>query len=82
MAKRYDVITPRENGDKTFWHRIGTAWPGEKFAFDITLDSLPIADSKGRVKLMISEAKPKDAPAAAKQELKRYSDDVDDAVPF
>ena len=48
MAKRYDICAPRKGkGDKTFWHRIGTAWEGEK-GIQLVFDSLPIPDADGR----------------------------------
>ena len=47
MAKRFDICTPRKGKDKTFWHRIGTAWEGDK-GIQLVFDSLPIPDAEGR----------------------------------
>lgn len=47
MAKRYDICTPRKGKDKTFWHRIGTAWEGDK-GIQLVFDSLPLPDAEGR----------------------------------
>lgn len=48
MAKRYDICAPRKGkDDKTFWHRIGTAWEGDK-GIQLVFDSLPIPDADGR----------------------------------
>lgn len=48
MARRYDICAPRKGkDDKTFWHRIGTAWEGDK-GIQLVFDSLPIPDADGR----------------------------------
>lgn len=47
MAKRYDICAPRKGKDKTFWHRIGTAWENDK-GIQLVFDSLPIPDPEGR----------------------------------
>ncbi len=31
-----------ENGKKTYWSRIGAAWPNRKGGFQIKLDTLPV----------------------------------------
>ena len=59
---RYDVISPRKRGDadKTYWHRIGAAFDREKGGLSVVLDSLPLPDSDGQVRLLIVEAKTRD----------------------
>ena len=58
---RYDVITPRPRKDgKTYWHKIGAGFPKDGGKINVTLDSLPISDSEGRVSLMLVEAKPRE----------------------
>lgn len=48
LAKRYDICAPRKGkDDKTFWHRVGTAWEGDK-GIQLVFDSLPIPDAEGR----------------------------------
>jgi len=59
MSKRFDICSPRPGkDDKTFWHRVGTAWEGEK-GISGTFDSLPIPDKSGKVSFFLFEAKPK-----------------------
>jgi hypothetical protein len=68
MSTRYDVISPRKRGDadKTYWHRVGTAFEREKGGLSVVLDSLPLPDAEGQVRLLIVEAKARDeAPAQA-----------------
>lgn len=54
MSKRYDICAPRKGKDKTFWHRIGTAWENEK-GTQLVFDSLPLPDDEGRVVAMLFE---------------------------
>lgn len=56
MAKRYDVLSPRprKNSDKPYWHRVGTAWEGER-GINIVFDSLPLPDAEGRVSVSLFE---------------------------
>lgn len=66
MSTRYDVISPRKRGDadKTYWHRVGTAFEREKGGLSVVLDSLPLPDAEGQVRLLIVEAKARDEGAA------------------
>ncbi len=61
MSTRYDICSPRprKDSDKPFWHRVGTAWKGEK-GINGTFDSLPIPDKDGKVSFFLFEAKAKD----------------------
>lgn len=80
MAKRYDVCSPRprKDSDKPFWHRVGTAWEGEK-GINITFDSLPLPDKEGRVSVALFE--PRDSkPQASAQRPQR--EDEDSEIPF
>jgi len=77
MSNRWDVLSPRAGKEgKTFWHRVGTAWQGDK-GISITFDSLPLPDAEGKVRVSLFEPRVKDA---AKGGGKRA--DLDDAVPF
>lgn len=57
---RMDVCTPRPRKDgKTFWLKIGSAWPKENGSFSVSLDALPIPDAEGRCSLMLFPEKDK-----------------------
>ena len=59
MSTRFDVCSPRPRKDgKTFWHRVGTAWQNDK-GINITFDSLPLPDEKGKVSVMLFEPREK-----------------------
>ena len=87
MAKRYDICAPRKGrDDKTFWHRIGTAWEGDK-GIQLVFDSLPIPDADGRCAANLFEPREKtggtDAPTGGQRSSRQAPvDDLDDAIPF
>jgi len=63
-SKRYDACTPREGRDKTYWHRVGTFFVGEKDGKErmtLYLDSYPTPDKDGRVVIMMFEPKPRES---------------------
>lgn len=65
MSKRYDVLSPRKRQDKTYWHKVGSAWEGAK-GINIVLDSLPLPDAEGRVSISLFEPREKsEAPASS-----------------
>jgi hypothetical protein len=78
MTKRFDVCAPRPGKEKTFWHRVGTAFENEK-GISIVFDSLPLPDKDGRVSVLLFEAKPKDGKP---REAKSPAADMDDEIPF
>ena len=50
MTDRFDLMSPRRKGDKTYWTRVGSMFPaktGDGWA--IKLDALPLPDEKGEV---------------------------------
>lgn len=83
--KRYDIMAPRKGRDKTFWHRIGTAWEGDK-GIQLVFDSLPLPDPEGRVVANLFE--PRDRDQQHRDSLNRGQqgggnhDDLDDRIPF
>ena len=84
MAKRYDICAPRKGSqDKTFWHRIGTAWEGDK-GIQLVFDSLPIPDAEGRCVANLFE--PRDNTQRKEQPRQQSGGNSwtgdDDQVPF
>ena len=85
MAKRYDICAPRKGkDDKTFWHRIGTAWEGDK-GIQLVFDSLPIPDADGRCAANLFE--PRESNGGGQRQPQQQQsggfDDLDsDSVPF
>lgn len=80
MAKRYDIITGRKNGDKTYWTKIGSAFERDNGGFSLVFDALPISDADG-CRAMMVEPKPRDGGRdPARQAPAR--DDMSDEIPF
>lgn len=80
MTKRFDVLAPRTKKDGgTFWHRVGTAFEGEK-GISIIFDSLPMPDKEGRCSVSLFEPRERQAAPA---KTKAQPDDMEgDAIPF
>lgn len=89
MNKRWDVMSPRAGREKTFWHRVGTAFEGQK-GINVIFDSLPLPDAEGRVSVSLFEPRQQDGgQRQQRQEPQRQQsrqatplDDDFDSVPF
>ena len=92
MAERFDVLSPRprKGSDKPFWHRVGTAWQGDR-GINIVFDSLPLPDAEGRVSVSLFEPRENDGQRGngggqarqGRSQQNQSSDDLDsDFVPF
>lgn len=85
MATRKDICTPRTNGEKTYWTKVGTAWFNDKGGISLEFDALPIPtlDDKGQLKVraMLFDPKSRDggSPAPAADRGNMMSDDD---IPF
>ena len=83
MVKRIALCSPRPRKDgKTFWARIGTAWPSKKNPgmFDLEFDSAPLSDNEGRCRVLMFE----DNEAGTSKPSSRQSAvyELDDDIPF
>ena len=87
MANRFDVLSPRpKKGGGTFWHRVGTAWEGEK-GINIVFDSLPLPDAEGRVSVSLFEPRENNNTGngggmARQGRAQQNGGDLEDEVPF
>jgi hypothetical protein len=83
MSDRWDVMSPRTNkaSGKTFWHRVGTAFQGQK-GINVIFDSLPLPDAEGRVAVSLFEPRDAAAPRAAPKRTESAAADLDDEIPF
>lgn len=87
MTKRFDVCSPRprKDSERPYWHRVGTAWEGDK-GINITFDSLPLPDKDGRVSVALFEAKEKGERQSTSKsqasERRPQREDMDDEIPF
>jgi len=61
MPDRYDAMVARKRGDKTYWCRIGAAFPNKNGpGFTVLLDALPIPDADGRCAVSLFPPREKD----------------------
>lgn len=74
MSKRLDICTPRKNGDKTYWTKIGSAWQNDK-GIQLVFDALPIPDAEGRCVANLFEPKPRDGQRQERRQAGAGSDD-------
>lgn len=64
MTERMDVCAPRKRGEKTYWIRVGSAFPAKQGkGWNIVLDALPLPDAEGRCALSLFEPRDKEKPA-------------------
>lgn len=85
MSTRFDIVSPRprKNSDKPFWHRVGTAFEGDK-GLTLVFDSLPLPDAEGRTVVKLFEQKER-APAEQSGNggpRNSFKTDLDDDIPF
>jgi hypothetical protein len=91
MSTRFDIVSPRarKNSDKPYWHRVGTAFEGDK-GLTLVFDSLPLPDAEGRVAVKLFEQRPRDGAGRQSNDQSRsqqssgsdYAADLDDDIPF
>lgn len=60
MADRLDALTVREHNGKSYWTKIGVAWPNKNGAgYIVRLDAMP-ASNEGQFAIHLREPLPKD----------------------
>jgi hypothetical protein len=82
MTERLDALTVRETNGKSYWTRIGVAFPAKQGAgWSIMLDAMP-ASNEGQYKIMLREPLPKDGERQSSSRSQPAHDvDLDD-TPF
>lgn len=86
MADRLDALTVRESNGKSYWTKIGAAFPNRNGpGYIVRLDAMP-ASVDGQFSIHLREPKPRDDRQPAQQASSRgyapAADDLDDDVPF
>lgn len=76
MAERLDALTVRESNGKSYFTKIGVAFPSRNGpGWSVLLDAMP-APSEGQFKILLMEPKPRDDAPRPRQSV-----DLDDEVP-
>lgn len=79
MTDRLDALTARESNGKTYWTRIGVAFPAKQGpGWSVMLDAMP-ASSDGQYKILLREPLPKDG--ERQQTRRQAAPALDDYVP-
>ena len=84
MAKRYDLVTPRESNGKTFYTKVGVMWPMDRGGFSLTFEALPIPsiNRDGKLEVRVLAFEPRDDDRPARGGVAPSRDDLNDDVPF
>ena len=77
--ERLDAMTVRESNGKSYWTKIGVAFPAKQGGgWSVLLDAMP-APTEGQFKILLREPlPPRDG---QQQRAPAYSGDIDDDVP-
>lgn len=87
MTERLDALTVRESNDKSYWTKIGVAWPNKNGpGYIVRLDAMP-ASVDGQFAIHLRVPLPKDGQGgggsqAPRQPSPAFDSDLDDEVPF
>lgn len=80
MAERLDALTVRESNGKSYFTKIGVAFPAKTGnGYSVLLDAVP-ASVDGQYKILLMEAKARDDTAPRQQQ--RQPATLDDDVPY
>jgi hypothetical protein len=78
MTERLDALTVRESNGKSYFTKIGVAFPSRNGnGYSVLLDAMP-APTDGQFKILLMEPKERDQGAPRQQ---RQTADLDDEVP-
>lgn len=81
MSSRLDALTVRESDGKSYWTRIGVAFPGRDGSFMVKLDAMP-ASTDGQYVIHLREPRATEGSGARQPQRGRRDDDDGDRVPF
>lgn len=93
MTDRFDALTVRESNGKSYWTKIGAAFPNKNGpGYIVRLDAMP-ASVDGQFSIHLREPKPRDDnggdrrggggnSGSQRQARGGFNDDLDDRVPF
>lgn len=80
MAERYDALTVRESNGKSYFTKIGAAFPNKAGnGFTVMLDAVP-ASVDGQYRILLREPMPRDGQAPRQAAPAALDDDFD--APF
>lgn len=83
MTERYDLMTARKAGDKTYWTKIGVMFPNrDKPGFRLSFEAMPLPTLyDGKLEVTVMAFPPKERDEAPRQQ-RQSAAPIDDDVPF
>lgn len=81
MTERLDALSVRESNGKSYFTKIGVAFPAKSgTGYSVLLDAMP-APTEGQFKILLMEPKPRDDTQRQPQRQPAPAD-LDDDVPY
>lgn len=83
MTERLDALTVREHNGKSYWTKIGAAFPSKSGGWIVRLDAMP-ASTDGQFAIHLREPLPKDGQTNQRKEAGNNfaTDPLDDDIRF
>jgi hypothetical protein len=82
MTERLDALSVRESNGKSYFTKIGVAFPAKSGnGYSVLLDAIP-ASVDGQFKILLMEPKPREDTVNARQQPRQPAPAFDDDVPF
>jgi hypothetical protein len=82
MTERLDALTVRESNGKSYFTKIGVAFPAKSGSgFSVLLDAVP-ASVDGQYKILLMEPKPRDDRQPSRDTRQPAPADLDDDIVF
>lgn len=82
MAERLDALTVREYNGKSFWTKIGAAFPNKNGpGYIVRLDAMP-ASNEGQFTIHLREPLPKDGQRSARGGGAAFDAELNDDIPY
>jgi hypothetical protein len=82
MTERLDALTVRESNGKSYFTKIGVAFPSRNGnGFSVMLDAMP-APTEGQFKILLMEPKPREDGQQRQQTRQQPATAFDDDVPY
>lgn len=86
MSERFDLMTARKVGDKTYWTRVGVMFANrDKPGYRLVFEALPVPTLyDGKLEVTVMAFPPKERDDAPRQQRAPARDDrpLEDDVPF
>ena len=80
MSERFDALAVRESNGKSYFTKIGAAFPNRNGGYSVVLDAIP-APNEGQFKILLVVPKPRED-GGQRQQSRQAAPAFDDDVPY